>query len=153
MLYRQVFDKISREFHGISHIIVNFTGFCRFTWNSQLSNRAKYQKPGWYCELLHLHYTNWRLKICVATTFLQFVAKRRPEDFLISSPEWVKKNLGVLTGDHIKSFFLEENVWLFCWAGLKKVSVITRWPYCQGGRKAGFHCNWLRSSCLPVVGN
>ena len=25
-------------------------------------------------------------------------------------------------------------------AGIKKVAVISRWPYYLGGRKAGFHC-------------
>ena len=103
MLYRQVFDKISREFRSISHIIVNFTGFCRFTWNSRLSNRTKYQTPGWYCELLHLHYTNWRLKTC--TWWLHFSSLSPKDDlkiFLISSPamstprkSWPEKTEGI----------------------------------------------------------
>ena len=87
MLCRQVFDKISREFHGISHIIVNFTGFCRFTWNSRLSDCAKYQKPSWYCELVHLHHTNWGLKICTwRLHFSSLSPKGNLKIFLISSP-------------------------------------------------------------------
>ena len=103
MLYRQVFDKISREFRSISHIIVNFTGFCGFTWNSRLSDRTKYQTPGWYCELLHLHYTNWRLKTC--TWWLHFSSLSPKDDlkiFLISSPamstprkSWPEKTEGI----------------------------------------------------------
>ena len=42
-------------------------------------------------------------------------------------------------GDPINEGFLQETVWPFCQAA-KKVAVITRWPYNQGGRKAGFHC-------------
>ena len=45
MLCRHVFGKISSEFYGISHVFVNFAGFCGFTWNSRLRNCAKYQKP------------------------------------------------------------------------------------------------------------
>ena len=32
-----------------------------------------------------------------------------------------KQNLAVLIGDCISNFFLQENVWLFCWA-------TKRWP-------------------------
>ena len=39
----------------------------------------------------------------------------------------------------INEGFLQENVKPFSQAA-KKVAVITRWPYYQGGRKAGFHC-------------
>ena len=45
MLCRHVFGKISSEFRWISRVFVNFAGFRRFTWNSRLRDRAKYQKP------------------------------------------------------------------------------------------------------------
>ena len=67
MLYRHVFDKFSSEFRGILHVFVNFAGFHSFTcftWISRLCDRAKYQNPCYY-ELCHLHYTNWRQKICI----------------------------------------------------------------------------------------
>ena len=59
MLYRHIFDKISCEICSILHVFVNFAGFCGLTWNSRLSDHAKYQKP-WYYEVPHLHSTNWQ---------------------------------------------------------------------------------------------
>ena len=43
---------------------MNFAGSCGFIWISWLRDHTKYQKP-WNYELRHLHYTNWRLKICI----------------------------------------------------------------------------------------
>ena len=37
--------KISIEFHGISHVFVNFAGFRGFTLILRLCDRAKFQKP------------------------------------------------------------------------------------------------------------
>ena len=45
MLYRHLFDTIFTKFRGILRVFVNFVGFRRFTWISQLRDRAKYQKP------------------------------------------------------------------------------------------------------------
>ena len=57
----------------------------------------------WYCELLHLHYTNWRLKTC--TWWLHFSSLSPKDDlkiFLISSPamstprkSWPEKTEGI----------------------------------------------------------
>ena len=52
------------KFAVFLHVFVNFARFCRLTWNSWLSDHAKYQKP-WYYEVRHLHYTNWQLEICI----------------------------------------------------------------------------------------
>ena len=43
---------------------MNFAGSCGFIGISWLRDHTKYQKP-WYYELRHLHYSNWRLKICI----------------------------------------------------------------------------------------
>ena len=87
-------DKISREFRGMSHIIVNFT---------QVYQTPGRQTPGWYCELLHFYYTNWRLKTC--TWRLHFSSLSPKDDlkiFLISSPamstprkSWPEKTEGI----------------------------------------------------------
>ena len=45
-----------------------------------------------------------------------------------------QNKLAVLTGDHVnEGFFLQENVWPFCWADKKsglnnEVTVLPRWP-------------------------
>ena len=33
----------------------------------------------------------------------------------------------------------------------KNMAVITRWSYKRGGRKTGFHCNWIRLNLLLLV--
>ena len=68
MLYRHVFDKISTEFRSISRVFVNFA--------------AAY-------ELRHLHFTNWRLKICIWRLYFSgWSPKGNLKIFLISSPVW-----------------------------------------------------------------
>ena len=57
MLYRHVFGTISSEFHSTWHVFVNFIGFCRFTWNLQLHDHAKYQKP--WINAMYLVNTKW----------------------------------------------------------------------------------------------
>ena len=57
----------------------------------------------------------------------------------------------------LKRVFLHENAWRFLWGAQKKVAVITRWPYYQGGGKVGFHCRYSWSqkvwSLPPLVWN
>ena len=66
MLYRHVFDKISTEFRGIFCVFLNFA--------------ATY-------ELRHLHFTNWRLKICIWQLYFSGWSPRGDlKIFLISSP-------------------------------------------------------------------
>ena len=50
-----------------------------------------------------------------------------------------QNNLAILTGDHITVGFSKKMCGRFA-EGLKKVAIITRWPYYWGGRKAGFDC-------------
>ena len=57
MLYRHVFGTISSEFHSTWHVFVNFMGFCRFTWNLQLHDHTKYQKP--WINATYLVNTKW----------------------------------------------------------------------------------------------
>ena len=45
-------------------LLLNFAVFRVFLWISRLCSCSKYQKPCTY-ELRHLHFTNWRLKICI----------------------------------------------------------------------------------------
>ena len=66
MLYRHVFDKIFTEFHGILRVFVNFVGFRRFPWISQLRNHAKYQKP---CHVKHVG--------CLSFTILNFLENKK----------------------------------------------------------------------------
>ena len=75
MLYRHVFDKISTEFRGILLVFVNFAALRRH----EIPEALDYE--------LHYIYKLATKNLHLATTFLQLVAKRRPEDFLISSPE------------------------------------------------------------------
>ena len=57
MLYRHVLGTISSEFHSTWHVFVNFMGFCRFTWNLQLHDHTKYQKP--WINATYLVNTKW----------------------------------------------------------------------------------------------
>jgi len=66
-----------------------------------------------------------------------------------------QKKLAVLTRVFYKRIYGG-----FCQAARQKVAVITRWPYYQGGRKAGFHCmiismitkkSWTRYSFYPFT--
>ena len=60
MLYRHVFDKISTEFRGILRAFVNFADLHEPEFHS-FATAPNIAIP----ELRHLHYTNWRLKICI----------------------------------------------------------------------------------------
>ena len=64
----------------------NFAVFCVLLWISRLCGCTKYQRP-WVYELRHLHYTNWRLKICIwRLYFSSWSPKGDLRIFLISSP-------------------------------------------------------------------
>ena len=74
MLYRHVFDKISTEFRGILRVFVNFAAFRRREISEALTTS---------CIILYKLATK---NLHLATTFLQLVAKRRPEDFFNFEP-------------------------------------------------------------------
>ena len=82
MLYRHVFEKISTEFHGILRAFVNFVDLHVPEFHSFATVR-NITIP----ELRHLHYTNWRLKICIwRLYFSSWSPKGDLRIFLISSP-------------------------------------------------------------------
>ena len=67
--------------------LLNFAVFGVFWWISRLRSCWKYQKSCTY-ELRHLHFTNWRLKICVWRPYLSgWSPKGDLKIFLISSPD------------------------------------------------------------------
>ena len=89
MLYRHVFDKISTEFRGILRAFVNFADLHEPEFHS-FTTAPNIAIP----ELRHLHYTNWRLKICIwRLYFSSWSPKGDLRIFLISSPVF----LGVLS--------------------------------------------------------
>ena len=66
---------------------LNFAVFRVFLWISRPRSCSKYQKPCTY-ELRHLHFTNWRLKICIWRLYFSgWSPKGDLKIFLISSPE------------------------------------------------------------------
>ena len=81
MLYRHVFDKISTEFRGILRAFVNFADLHEPEFHS-FTTAPNIAIP----ELRHLHYTNWRLKICIwRLYFSSWSPKGDLRIFLISS--------------------------------------------------------------------
>ena len=67
--------------------LLNFVVFRVFLWISRLCSCSKYQKPCTY-ELRHLHFTNWRLKICIWRLYFSGWSPQGDlKIFLISNPE------------------------------------------------------------------